>query len=618
MSGATDLDKEKLALAGKITAVFYIVAFMLFILILLGQVLSPKYNIIYYFSDLKPITSVEHSINGEGRGYLNLPATLENLNPGDEVTLTTTVPARQMDELLVKTNNAHLRLYVNDAVYLTVGDRGTYPDFQREPPVNVNSVALPRVPEQLDLRFEYKLSDIAHSLDVPAFYEGDPNLVSGYVQDQNFLPFVIACLLLVFGASLAVVGLTFYRRAELAISLFWLGLTCLACGSWTFCSNELTLFLFGQTSIFYNLAYIGLLALPLPFIRFAIAMVTPRRPLLLEVMFWLYAASFLFAIVCQFANIICFATLVPILYKTMPFVMALYLGTLLFERYYNKILIAPLFIFATTLLTLLSIADQVNEVLHVFAGTGLLFQIGLLFDTAVIAILVWQTLTETLEAAEKSALLELEVAASNRNLDLQRTFYANFTNSANEIRKLRHDVRHQLSAVRGMITEHKNEKAVEYIDNLYGNIPTIADKILCDNIALNALALHYLAKAEAEGIQCDLRLVAPAQVGRIPDSDLSVIVGNLFENAIEACLHLEEQRRFIKIRSSVNKARFTLTVDNSYDGKLIVNNQDFYSRKRNGKGIGIASVRTVVLKYDGGMKYEAVDGVFKTSLYVKL
>ncbi|GHU10186.1 hypothetical protein FACS1894185_0980 [Betaproteobacteria bacterium] len=612
------LDNSKISLLGKVVAVVYIAAFLLLILILLGQALAPKNNVVYYFSDLKAITEAEYAVNGVDQGHLQLPATLRDLNPGDNVTLTTTIPARQLDNLLIKTDNVHLRLYVNDAVYFTVGDIGTYPRFQHEPPVSLNSVALPRSPEFLDLRFEYKLSDIANNLELPVVYEGDLGLINSYVQERNFLPFAIAVALLVFGIALAVVGLTFYRRAELAISLFWLGLTCVACGSWTLCTNDLTLYLFPQRSMLYDFGYVGLLAIPLPFLRFGITMLAPRRPLVLETLFWVFGAAFVAILALHLGDVICFAESIPVLYKITPFIMALYLGILLFERHMNRLPIAPLFIFSTSLLVVLSALDQVNETLHILPGTGLLFQLGLLLDTAVIAVLVWQSLTDALDAAEKSAMLEAEVAASNRNLDLQRSFYANFAKSATEMRELRHDVRHQLSAVRGMITESKGEEAIEYIDKLYGNIPTIADKILCDNIAINALALHYMAKAEAANIQCDLRIDVPVALGCIPDNDLSVIIGNLFENAIEACMHVGEQKRFIKIRSNVAKSRFTFTVDNSYDGILTVSDQDFYSRKRNGKGIGVASVRAIVIKYAGAMKYEAADGVFKTSLYIKI
>ena len=72
------------------------------------------------------------------------------------------------------------------------------------------------------------------------------------------------------------------------------------------------------------------------------------------------------------------------------------------------------------------------------------------------------------------------------------------------------------------------------------------------------------------------------------------------------------------MRGNIASKRFTLIIDNSFDGELQLSGNEFYSRKRKGYGVGVASVRSVVAKYDGSMKYETEAGVFKTSLYVKM
>jgi sensor histidine kinase regulating citrate/malate metabolism len=251
---------------------------------------------------------------------------------------------------------------------------------------------------------------------------------------------------------------------------------------------------------------------------------------------------------------------------------------------------------------------------------GELLQVGVLFLVAVLTYVAWQQVNATMEAAERSEQLSAEIVAVNRNLEMQRALYETLAKSTAEIRKLRHDMRHQLSAIKGMMADGRPEEAEDYIDTLYDAIPTLSNKIICDNHALNALASHYLAIATEAGIQCDLHMDVPKKVGRILDNDLCVIVGNLFENAIEACGHVEPDKRFIKLMTKVEGPRLILTLDNSYDGQLKVRNGEFYSRKRGmtTRGIGIQSVKSEVLKYDGAMKYEAEDEVFKTSLYVKL
>jgi sensor histidine kinase regulating citrate/malate metabolism len=70
--------------------------------------------------------------------------------------------------------------------------------------------------------------------------------------------------------------------------------------------------------------------------------------------------------------------------------------------------------------------------------------------------------------------------------------------------------------------------------------------------------------------------------------------------------------------SKVVKKHLTLVIDNSFDGIYTEKGGEFYSRKRQGKGVGISSVRAVVERYGGSLKYKVANGVFMTSLYVKM
>jgi sensor histidine kinase regulating citrate/malate metabolism len=206
----------------------------------------------------------------------------------------------------------------------------------------------------------------------------------------------------------------------------------------------------------------------------------------------------------------------------------------------------------------------------------------------------------------------------NRSLDMQRSLYQRLSRSTEEVRRVRHDLRHQLSAIRGYLQKGNVDGAIGYVETISGGIPDFSNKLLCDNFAVNAVAVYYLDRAVKNDIECDIRLVVPEDLGQISENDMSIILGNLFENAIEACLHVQKDKRFIRITCKVVKNRLTMAVDNSFDGAYTEKDGVLYSRKREGKGVGVSSVQAVVERYLGSMKIEAVGDVFMVSLHVKM
>jgi sensor histidine kinase regulating citrate/malate metabolism len=204
------------------------------------------------------------------------------------------------------------------------------------------------------------------------------------------------------------------------------------------------------------------------------------------------------------------------------------------------------------------------------------------------------------------------------NLEKQRELYQRFNETAEQTRRMRHDMRHQLSAIRGLVEADQNDEALQYIDELEQGTPSVSQLVLTENFVVNAVVSYYLAIATDKGISTDLQLAVPTDLGRVNESDMSIIFGNLFENAIEASLYLPEEQRAIKMRSMVVGNNLTLTVDNAFDGNYEARDGVFYSRKRTGRGVGLSSVQSIVERYDGSMKIEIANNQFMVSLMVKL
>jgi sensor histidine kinase regulating citrate/malate metabolism len=90
----------------------------------------------------------------------------------------------------------------------------------------------------------------------------------------------------------------------------------------------------------------------------------------------------------------------------------------------------------------------------------------------------------------------------------------------------------------------------------------------CDNTALNALLNYYAETAHQHKIRLRIVSELPEELP-LTDVDLCNIVGNIFDNAITACLDIPETERYISLSISCpNEVRFGIVASNSFNGKV--------------------------------------------------
>ena len=102
-----------------------------------------------------------------------------------------------------------------------------------------------------------------------------------------------------------------------------------------------------------------------------------------------------------------------------------------------------------------------------------------------------------------------------------------------QLRRQRHDLRHQLAAIQQMADTHP-EQLKEFISSLLDAIPA-APRTYCENPAVNAVVSHYAARCQGQVLDVQIRLDLPQRLEWVTDGELCIIFGNLLENALEAC-----------------------------------------------------------------------------------
>lgn len=216
-----------------------------------------------------------------------------------------------------------------------------------------------------------------------------------------------------------------------------------------------------------------------------------------------------------------------------------------------------------------------------------------------------------------SAMFEFEhnlkLRDENKQLALQNLRYDEMKKQMDATRRARHDLRHHISVVHAMAQNNECKKIEEYLGKYLKHSYLKNPIVYCGNFALNTVLVYYVQEAEKSDISINVDVSIPNEVN-ISDSDLTVVFGNLLENAIDACKNIEIEKRKIDLKiHKPNAEAIVFSIDNTFDGNIKMKGNRFLSTKENGSGIGIESVKYVVNKYEGDIKIEINEKKFCVS-----
>lgn len=544
-----------------------------------------------------------------------LPTKIDGLAPRTPVTLTAQAEVSASERFLIKSVFAPTCLYINGDLKLEVGQEGSYPAYMNDPPTTFMTV-LTDVDGTAKIRMEYISLSQRSTLSLPALVVGSGSAIGVEQLRIDGFSMAFALMLIFLGLSMALVSFTVTRMDSSGTSFLWLGLFSLSAGIWVLGECDFSAFLIPYPVLLHNMTYVGLFFMTIPLLHFGLVILNPKSRLLIQIMLAVHYISVAAALILQFFGRVDFIRSLYWFHIIVPLGFVVLAFCLVWEHFRHNNPGAKRFAPAVILLAASTVMEVLNYWLRWTGGLTMFFQLGVLAFVISLSIVSGYYVRQSLSTAAKNTRLEYEMAAINRQLALQRMQYRKIEEHDAAIKAQRHDLRHHLAALRELNTQP--EKLLKYIDTLTQKIPTGKEIQLCENYAVNAVAVYYAAAAKAQNIQTDLQFAIPAELEQMVESDLCIIVGNLLENAVEACTRMTDGERFIRLDSCLECGNLNITVDNSFSGSVRKKDGIFLSSKREGEGTGLSSVAAVAKKYDGAARFETKDGVFQASVYVRL
>ena len=197
--------------------------------------------------------------------------------------------------------------------------------------------------------------------------------------------------------------------------------------------------------------------------------------------------------------------------------------------------------------------------------------------------------------------------------------YSQLEDLNREMRAQRHDFLNHLQVVYSLLEMQEYGEATAYLERVYDEHRSVSSVLRTKMTAFNALLQVKSAACEERGIALEMDIRSTLEGLPVPPWELCCIIGNLFDNAIDASMKLPpEQRRVQVMAQMLSPAMLGLVVENRYDGMLKKQQGILRSTKHEGTGIGLVSAETVVHKYNGNLHLETEEQIFRVNVLLNL
>ena len=211
-----------------------------------------------------------------------------------------------------------------------------------------------------------------------------------------------------------------------------------------------------------------------------------------------------------------------------------------------------------------------------------------------------------------SKIIDRQIASYQQ--ELIETHYREVDNMYRQIRGWRHDYRNHIQTMKAYAAAGDLEAIRHYLDLLDKDLTTVDTVIKTGNPMADAILNSKISLAKSKGITVTADAHIPVKL-KSSEIDLCCIIGNLFDNAIDASLKLPEEQRLIRVYMEMKNTQLYLSFTNfTAEKKMTKVGKRFRSTKGEGHGFGLVRIDAIVERLDGYISRNSEDGAFTTEI----
>ena len=213
-----------------------------------------------------------------------------------------------------------------------------------------------------------------------------------------------------------------------------------------------------------------------------------------------------------------------------------------------------------------------------------------------------------------SKQIDKRIAAYQR--ELIETHYREVENMYRQIRGWRHDYRNHIQMMKVLAANGDMDALKAYLDELDTDLNTVDTVVKTGNPMADAILNSKISLARSRNIPTRVDAHIPVKL-KMSELDLCCIIGNLFDNAMEASMALPEEKRLIRVYMDMKGTQLYISFTNFTAAKKLSKvGRGFKTSKGEGHGFGLVRMDDIVSRYDGYLSRNSEDGAFTTEILI--
>jgi len=198
---------------------------------------------------------------------------------------------------------------------------------------------------------------------------------------------------------------------------------------------------------------------------------------------------------------------------------------------------------------------------------------------------------------------------------LAKTHYDEVETMYKEMRGWRHDYKNHISVLKSYAQDGEIDRVINYLDELDEDLSKTEKRLKTGNKMTDAILNSKISLAREKQV----KVIAEVQIITAlttPEIDLCIILGNLFDNALEASLSLPENDRLIRIYMTMkqNNQLYISFTNFTSTKKQTKESGRFKTTKGKGRGFGLVRIDHIVERHSGYINRNSEDGAFSTEI----
>jgi len=261
-------------------------------------------------------------------------------------------------------------------------------------------------------------------------------------------------------------------------------------------------------------------------------------------------------------------------------------------------------------------SSSIYIILIIFSTEGIVFYNKMLI-TGILLFINFATFY-LYDVVSENMMNKIEKAvAKEQNRYYKKQFHI-MKSSIDQMDTLRHDYKNHIETLKQLVVMNEKDKAINHMLEI-SETSLKKNDIYVDtgNVVIDSIMNFKIREAEKFSIKCNTKIILPWDL-KLNSFEMTAILGNLMDNAIEANKKINEEKRQINFTMKYDRGRLFIRISNPYNRKILKdkNTKKLLTTKKDSSnhGKGINSIKNIVEKNDGIIDIDYDNNIFQVRI----